>query len=98
MKIREKKFLFANDYIKNIVKKKIKKSNINNTLNEFRKTKRFMPIFTNKENKKEEDVDENNYKYINSLMRDIDDLNKKEKLLHNNFRRKKNLKLMLYNN
>ena len=57
-----------------------------------------MPIFTNKENKKEEDVDENNYKYINSLMRDIDDLNKKEKLLYNNFRRKKNLKLMLYNN
>ena len=98
MKIREKKFIFGNNYIKKIVRKKIKKNNINNSLNKFRKTKKFISLFPNKENKKEEDVDENNYKYINSLMRDIDDLNKKEKLLHNNYRRKKNLKLSLYNN
>ena len=54
-------------------------------------------MFNNKENKKEDDVDENNYKYINSLMRDIDDLSRREKLLHKNFRKKKNLKLNLFN-
>jgi len=97
MKIREKKFIFGNDFIKNIVRKKIKKSNFNNTFAEFRKTKRFYPMFNNKENKKEDDVDENNYKYINSLMRDIDDLSRREKLLHKNFRKKKNLKLNLFN-
>ena len=98
MKIREKKYIFGNECIKNIARKKIKDSNINNTFSEFRKTKKFNTIFNSKENKKEEDLDDNNYKYINSLMRDIDDLNKKEKLLHKNFRRKKNLKLELYNN
>ena len=95
MKIREKKFIFGTDYIQNMVRRKIKKANMNRTIAEFRKTKRFNQLFINKENK-EEDIDEHNYKYINSLMRDIENINKKEKILQNNFRKKKNLKIQTF--
>ena len=95
MKIRVKKFIFGTDYIQNMVRRKIKKANMNRTIAEFRKTRRFNQLFINKENK-EEDIDEHNYKYINSLMRDIENINKKEKILQSNFRKKKNLKIQIF--
>ena len=39
----------------------------------------------------EKDIEENNYKYINSLMRDIDQLNEKEKSLKKTYRKRNNL-------
>ena len=95
MKIREKKYIFDTDYIQNIVRRKIKKANMNKTIAEFRKTKRFNQLFISKENK-EENIDEHNFKYINSLTRDIENINKKEKLLENNYRKKKNLKIQSF--
>ena len=95
MKIREKKFIFGTDYIQNMVRRKIKKANMNRTIAEFRKTRRFNQLFINKENK-EEDIDEHNYKFINSLMRDIENINQKEKILQSNFRKKKNLKIQIF--
>ena len=40
-----------------------------------------------------EDIDDNNYKYISSLLNDIIDLNKKEKTLQKNYRKAKYLYL-----
>ena len=91
MKIREKKYNFGNDYIKNIVRKKFRMVyNANKAINEFRKTKKFTHFMNNKENN-EKDIEENNYKYINSLMRDIDQLNEKEKSLKKTYRKRNNL-------
>ena len=91
MKIREKKYNFGNDYIKNIVRKKFRMVyNANKAINEFRKTKKFTHFMNNKENN-EKDIEENNYKFINSLMRDIDQLNEKEKSLKKTYRKRNNL-------
>ena len=93
MKIREKKFIFGTEIIKNMVRKKYKSINDNYTFTDFRKTKRFHQFFNNSKGDNEKNIENNNYKYINSLMREIDYINKKEKSLINNYRRKKNFKL-----
>ena len=92
MKIREKKFFLGNDYIKNMVRKKFQNNNANSAVINFRKTKKFKLFKKDKENN-DKDIEENNYKYINDLMRDIENINTKEKLLIQNFRKKKNLNL-----
>ena len=40
-----------------------------------------------------EDIDDNNYKYISSLLNDIIDLNKKQKILQKNYRKAKYLNM-----
>ena len=95
MKIREKKFIFGTDYIKNMARKKFKTINSNDTFTDFRQAKKFHQLFNNNNNKEhtEKDIEDNNYKYINSLMREIEYINKKEKSLIKIYKKKKNLKV-----
>ena len=96
MKIKEKKFIFGTDYLKNITRRKFNSIKDNNSNNDLRKTKKFIQIFNN--NNKEDDaknIEDNNYKYINSLMREIDFINQKEKSLIKNYRKKKHLNIQI---
>ena len=88
MKIREKKFFLGNDYIKNIVRKKYSDFNANSTITNFTKSKKIKLIKHNEENI-DKDIKENNYRYINDLMRDIDNINTKEKLIIKTFKKSK---------
>ena len=94
MKIREKKFNFGNDFIKDLVRKKMKSIyNINKTISGLRKTRKFNQIYNNSKEESGKAIEENNYKYINNLMRDIEYIDNKKKYLVKNYRKNKNLKL-----
>ena len=97
MKIKEKKFIVGADYLKNIVRRKFNSINDNNTIKDLRQNKKFIQLFNNNNNKEDDvkNIDDNNYKYINTLMREIDFINKKEKTLIKNYRKKKNLSLQI---
>lgn len=95
MKIRDKKIILGNEYINNIMKKKLerkkKERKVTNLFLEFDENKK-MDKYNLTENYIE-DIDDNNYKYISSLLNDIIDLNKKEKILQKNYIKAKYLNM-----